>query len=354
MRILIVGDFSSAGDFLRSGFEELGVSITHVAYQNGWRKNPVQFNLTSPYEGFIGRIHNYIKPFTLNNLKGYDAVIFVDYFPFPRSFGINSLMVKRIQENNKRSYLWVTGCDSKMRNWGKIHNTPLCDPCLKYDLQSQTCICEGNAAAEEEFLKGIEKIVPASFEYTQSHLADTRLTKVVPLPVEVNPLWKKKAKDRNSPIRFFHGLNRYGFKGTYLVEEVFSRAQKKFHGSAEFLIKGKMPYEEYTALMQEQDVVVDQLFNRSLGINSLLTMAQGKILVAGDPAEACNLLSNPLPPMVRLNEPLDIVLDSAISHIVENFYSEYSDYGEKGIEYVKTYHSPRLAAEKFMEIFSNS
>jgi hypothetical protein len=350
MRVLIVGDFSSAGDFLRQGFEQVGVEVTHVAYQNGWRKNPLQINLTSKYSGLIGRIHNYVKPFELRKLKGFDAVIFLDYFPFPRTFGINTFMTKMLQDNNKKSYLWVTGCDSRMREWGKVNNRLLCDPCLKYDLKSSSCFCEKNKSDENNFLEGIEKIIPACFEYYQAHSDNRKLTHMVQLPVVAEERFVS-SPNREFPIKFFHGLNRYGFKGTFMVEEMFALKQEQYKEKAEFLIKGKMPFNEYTTLIQKQHVVVDQLFNRSMGINSLLSLAKGKILIAGDPAEACKLISAPLPPMVKLGNKLHN-LESAIDFVVNEYQSIYNEYAEQGWNYVKEFHSPKLVANKFLKIFS--
>ncbi|HEY0666711.1 MAG TPA: hypothetical protein VGD22_00960 [Sphingobacteriaceae bacterium] len=348
--ILIVGDFSSAGSFLTYGFEKRGIKVTHIAYQNGWRENPIQNNLTSNYKGIIGKIHNYIKPFTLNHLKGHDAVIFLDYFPFPRTFGINSRFTKLIQESNKFSYLWVMGCDSRMREWGKVKNFDLCNSCLIYDQKSLVCICEKDRAAEETFLEGIDAIVPACFEYHEAHKGNPKTGNIIQLPVLLplsQPISDTSVK--KDKINIFHGLNRYGFKGTHIVQRVFGDLNEEYSKRVNFLINGKLTFNNYNKLLDLQDIVVDQIFNQSMGINALLTLAKGKILVSGDPSPACGALNIPLPPMVTI-EPSIKGLKRGIEYVIDN-YDKLKVLKDEGREYVRKFHAPEVIAGKFIEVF---
>jgi hypothetical protein len=345
MKVLIVGDFSSSGHFLARGFKTLGINVTHIAYQNGWRENLIEINLTSPHKGIIGRLDNYIRPFRLSNLKGYDAVVFLDYFPFPRTFGINSIITKQIQDNNKASFFWVMGCDSKFREWGRNDNFDMCNPCLMYDQKSLTCRHENEGNIEAEFLKGIDKILPATYEYYQAHKDDPKVGQMIQVPVySSEPLKPYKGEG----IRIFHGLNRYGFKGTHIVESVFSDMEKKYV-NVQFLIKGKMPFTDYVKLMAEQNIIVDQLFNKCLGMNSLLTLAQGKLLIAGDPSPSCDFMNVPVPPMV-ISEPSIVGLKRSLEYAMQNAEKLY-EYQEEGLEYIKKYHAPEVVARKFVDVF---
>jgi glycosyltransferase involved in cell wall biosynthesis len=345
MKILLVGDFSSAGHFLQKGFRYLGVESTHVAYQNGWRENPIEVNLTSKHKGVIGKIDNYIKPFTLSNLKGFDHVIFLDYFPFPRTFGINSKITRKIQDQNKSSVLWVMGCDSKMYQWGLETGSSLCKSCLQFDQKREICICSSDSTLEDLFLEGISKIIPACFEYHQAHKNDLKISKMIQLPVPLLPAIKNKI---GLKLNFFHGLNRYGFKGTSIVESVFSDLNFKYENKANFLIKGKMTFNEYSSLLIKQDAVVDQLHNKSLGINSLLTLSNGKVLIAGDPLPSCNLINAPRPPMLYVDPSVDS-LKERIEYAL-NDSSIFDSFYEEGRDYIVKYHSPEVVASKFLNL----
>ncbi len=349
MNLLMIGDFSSAGHFLAQGLRSLGVSVTHVAYQNGWRKNPIEINLTSHFKGVAGKIHNYVRPLTLSNLKGYDVVLFLDYFVFPRTFGINSMMTRRIQENNGPSFLWNIGCDSKMAKWGRINDFDLCNPCLIYDQKALVCKCEMNEHAENEFLAGITKIIPGAYEYFESHIKNPKTTKPIQFAIPVNHEVDIERSDGSNKIKVFHGLNRYGFKGTHIVEKVFSSLRESYSNEADFLIKGHLPFKEYKELLSKQDVIIDQMFSKTLGINALLSLASGKILVSSDPSLGCAAYQIPIPPMIPCESSI-VGLERSMKNVLDN-YNELGFNGDDAKSYVETYHSPKLVAQKFINVF---
>ncbi len=348
MKVLVVGDLSGAGHFLCKGFEELGIRTTHVAYQNGWRKNPIEINLTSPHKGMRGRLHSYAKPFLLGQLVGYDAILFLDYFVFPRTFGINSFAIKRLQENNGPSFLWILGCDSQLAKWGRVHNFELCNPCLLYDQKRLSCNLEMDEAEENRLIEGFEKIIPASYEYYESHKFNKKTTHPIQIAVDIDEVFIEK-RVKKERLKIFHGLNRYGFKGTHIVENVFNSLREEYSKKAEFLITGKMMYGEYIKLLLEQDVIVDQLFNKSLGVNSLLSLARGKILVAGDAMLGCNAYNIPLPPMISC-DPSVSGLERSMRCLLDN-YDDMVFNPDNARAYVETYHSPKLVAQKFVNVF---
>ena len=349
MNLLMIGEFSSAGHYLAQGFHSLGIKATHVAYQNGWRKNPVEINLTSHLNGVAGRIYNYVRPLTLANLKSYDAVLFLDYFVFPRTFGINSIMTRIIQENNGPSYLWNIGCDSQMAKWGQINDFELCNPCLIYDQKALVCKHEIDERAENEFLAGVTKIIPGGYEYFESHIENPKITNPIQLAVPVNHEVDIEWPDGSNKIKVFHSLNRYGFKGTHIVEKVFSSLKESYSNVANFLIKGHLPFNEYKELLSKQDVIIDQMFSKSLGINALLSLASGKILVSSDPSPGCAAYQIPAPPMI-LCEPSIAGLERSMRNMLDN-YNELGFDGNDARNYVETYHSPKLVAQKFINVF---
>ena len=348
MKLLVVGDLSSAGHFLCKGFRELGVSTTHIAYQNGWRENPIEVNLTSPYKGLLGRLHNYTKPIFLKDLVGYNAILFLDYFVFPRTFGINSFAIKRLQENNGPSFLWILGCDSKFAKWGRLHNFELCNPCLLYDQKKLSCNLLKNEKEEDQLIERMTKIIPASYEYYESHKLNPKTTPPIQIAVDIDNILIEKRK-KNGSLNIFHGLNRYGFKGTHIVESVFNVMRDQYSKKANFLISERMTYAKYTQVLGKQDIVVDQLFNKSLGVNSLLSLASGKVLVAGSAMRGCEAYNIPLPPMISC-DPSISGLHSSLRCLIDN-YNELEFNADDARAYVETHHSPSLVAKKFMRIF---
>ena len=340
MKILILGDFSSAGRFLASGFESLGCHVNHVGLPNGWRKNPLQKSLLSDKKGLLGKFETYTNCLTFHKKKTYDLCIILSPNPFPLI--INFSILKRIRNSVRKIAYWVTGCDSQFANWGIRFNQELCLPCLVYDQKSSTCKCLSQRYKNNEYrvLDLMDFIVPCSFEYDASRGTSEKIKTSIPLCVPRQPKFLPEALNT-----IFHGLNRYGFKGTYLVEKSFEKLKNNFP-SKKFIIDGKLPYKDYTIILQNTDCIVDQIFNRSLGINSLLALSIGKVLIAGNISEAEHLFQTPKTPMIGI-KPCSQDLTEKLTQILEN--PEYFlQIAREGPEFVDKYYSPIKSAEKFL------
>ena len=85
-------------------------------------------------------------------------------------------------------------------------------------------------------------------------------------------------------------------------------------------------------------------------MNSLFALGNGKILVAGDVKPAASLFRIPMPPMIS-SEPSVEGFTRAIESIFQNSGS-FERYPEEAIQYVKDHHSPKLIAQKFINVFN--
>ena len=208
-------------------------------------------------------------------------------------------------------------------------------------------MCPGkNAKFQDAILSGVTGIIPNAFEYHEAHKNNKKVTEPIQMPMECEPL--KNNFPKNS-FKILHGLNRYGFKGTQIVENVFSALNDGRYPGAEFKISGQQTLDNWLGLLNEHHVIVDQLYNKSLGMNSLYILGSGRILVAGDVAPASALFGIPKPPMIS-TEPSIEGLTRALSSILESGET-LKHYQEESIQYVKDHHSPKLVAQKFINIF---
>lgn len=349
MKILMLGELASVGVMLAKGFNYLGIDVDHFAHPHSWRKDSGFISLSSASRSRVVRgTYRYLNPlFLKSKLKHkYDAVLFIDYKPFQTTDAINRYVVQEIQKNNGPSFLYLLGCDAKVRQWNRINSFAICNSCLLYDQKSFVCNQEKYAEEQDAFLSGITGIIPGAFEYHEAHKNNEKITAAVQMPMECEPLVNSIPAKR---FKILHGLNRYGFKGTQVVENVFSSLNDGRYPNAEFKISDKQTLDAWLSLLKENHVIVDQLYNTSLGMNSLFILGSGKILVAGDVARACALFGIPKPPMIG-TEPSIEGLTRALSGILESGES-LNHLPEESIQYVKDYHSPKLVAQKFMNIF---
>ena len=349
MKILMLGELASAGYFLAKGFTSLGIDVDHFAHQHSWRKDAGFNSLgsSSRYRAVRG-IYRYINPLYLKNKlqNKYDVVLLVDYKPFQTTNAINQYVIKAIQDNNGPTFIWSLGCDAKVRHWSRANNFTICNSCLLYDQKSFVCGQEKYAEYQDAILSGVTGLIPGAFEYHESHKNNRKITEPVQMAMECEP---SKISFPRKDFKILHGLNRYGFKGTQIIENVFSVLNDGRYPGAEFRISGRLTLKDWKVLVSEHHVIIDQLFNKSLGMNSLQILGGGKILVAGDVTAAAGLFGIPKPPMIS-SEPSVEGLTRALSKILESGES-LKHYPEESIQYVKDHHSPKLVAQKFVNIF---
>ena len=349
MRILMLGELASTGYFLAKGFTSLGIDVDHFAHQHSWRKDTGFDSLTSFSRYRVVRgIYRYINPLFLKNKlqNKYDVVLLIDYKPFQTTNAINQHVIKAIQDNNGPTFIWSLGCDAKVRHWNSVNNFTICNSCLLYDQKSFVCGQEKDAEYQDAILSGVTGIIPSAFEYHEPHKNNKKITEPVQMAMECEP---SKISFPRKDFKILHGLNRYGFKGTQIVENVFSSLNDGRYPGAEFKISGRQTLDNWIGLLNENDVIIDQLFNKSLGMNSLYILGSGRILVAGDVAPASALFGIPKPPMIS-SEPSVEGLTRALESIFDSGES-LKHYPEESIQYVKDHHSPKLIAQKFINIF---
>jgi hypothetical protein len=345
----MLGELASVGVMLAKGFTALGIDVDHFAHQHSWRRDSGFVSLTSPSRSRLARgLYRYLNPLLLRNKfkDKYDIVLFIDYKPFQTTDAINRYVVRQIQENNGPSFLYLLGCDAKVREWNKINAFTICNSCLMYDQKSFTCNQERYADEQDSFLSGLTGIVAGAFEYHEAHKYDKKICSPVQMPMECEPF---ENNIPTSALKVLHGLNRYGFKGTQIVEHVFSLLDDGRYPGSSFKISDRQTLDNWLSLLKENHVIVDQLHNTSLGMNSLSILGSGRILVAGDVSRAATLFGTPKPPMIA-SEPSIEGLTRALTDMFESSES-LKHYPEQGIQYIKDHHSVELVAQKFLKVF---
>jgi len=106
-------------------------------------------------------------------------------------------------------------------------------------------------------------------------------TKKIPLPV-ANISERPAAPPSEGPLIVQHGINRRGFKGSDFILNAMKSVGEEFPGKMKVEILEKLPFEEYMLKLSGADIVLDQCKSQGYGMNALLAMAQGKIVLSGN------------------------------------------------------------------------
>jgi len=358
MKILLVGEFSGVHNNLRDGLKSLGHDVMLFAGGDGFKKFPADISWDSSYSGYVGEISKVYKVIRgLQKLKEFDVVQFINPDIFMHRFGFNKYVLKQLMSNNKRSFLLVAGDHSAVWEYWKSNSDKKnikyswIDDLIKYDLngQSPRWLNDSYLEWESEMLHAVNGVIPIMYEYAVPYRSFKNIRSAIPIPINVDKIIYRENKVHNKLV-IFHGLNRYGVKGTRYVEQAFNILQKKYPNDLELIIRGKLPYNQYLELINKTNVVIDQTTSYSLGVNGLVSMAMGKLVLGGAEPEGKEELGYKNCPAINITPDVDSIV-FAIEKLLET-KEKIPEMGFQSRAFVENYHHYRKIAAAYVDVWS--
>lgn len=353
MKILLLGEFSGLNNELKNALIECGHNVTLAASNDFFKAYPTDINLGYGSNLYSYKIRQLLLPFlNLKKLTGHDVVHVINFYIVPRFSLLNLFLIKFLKENNGIVTLAGAGDDpffvkhseSTMR-YSPIPSHELYDRSGKpYYMRK-----ESHINTMHNYMDSVDGVIPIMYEYYSTFCAagySEKTYKPIPIPIDCNKISFKENALRNNKVVFFHGLNRRGFKGTFLIEKCFEEFSQKYPKDVECIIDGNMPFDKYMEFMSKMNVTLDQVFSYSLSMNSLYSMAQGKIVCGGAEQESSILYSGALPPVRNLTPNHEQIM-GVLEEILAN-KQLIKDKSEESRIFVEKYHAPSLVAEKYI------
>lgn len=362
MNVLLVGEFSNVHNTLQQGLRELGVTVDTLNSGDGFKNFHSDMKPLVLKNEFAKKYYNYLFGKWL--LHKYDVIQFMGESEWRRIDGLNANAGVMLAKNARLSVLLLAGCNWEYARYSKekLGISP-CQECIEYDLKKRNH--KGKRSCEHFYNKGsrrnqyamqktVDIMVPMAYEYYICSKHGPFAEKVIDpicMPIKVKDCHLTKP-ERKKKLLIYHPLNREGFKGTAMIRKAFEILQRKYENVAEFLIAGKMPYEEYTKLMDRVDVVVDQKNGMTFGMTSLQAMANRKILITGNYRAG---ISDPNyqyikgAPAFELGTTVDEMVNN-ISAVIDK-REDFEDLEWKGVEYVKKHHDHKKVAQEFLNLY---
>jgi hypothetical protein len=352
MKILLLGDFSALHTNLKEGLLELGHDVTLASNGDGWKNLDRDIDLIYKSKFLSDRMASKIMPITkISELTGFDVVQLINPFTLRKKNFPNKLYFNLIKLFNSKIFLSAAGDDSFF--WTKGRKALLYSPFedfLKYDEKSNYYYMENQKmiSLNEHIANKVNGIIPIMHEYEISYQKHPKLKSAIPIPINTKKINYLKNKPQGK-ISIFHGLNRYGFKGTRHVEKAFETLKKKYPNDLDLHIKGKMPLHQYLELMKKTNIIIDQTNSYSLGVNGIYALAMGKIVLGGCEPESLKSLNINHSPVINIKPNSESIVKE-IEHLLEKrssieelsiqsrvFAEQVHDYIKVSSQYLKTW-----------------
>lgn len=354
MKILLIGEFSALHKNLKEGLENLGHDVDIAAMGDGWKNISRDIDLGSKYNGVLGALERRINVFRkLSNLSDYDVVQIINpfclfYIPF-----FTKRLIKKIIKNNKKIFLSASGTDSfYLLNADKKMNYSPVGDFLRYDYKKNKhqYLKKSYVKFNRWLAENVNGIIPIMYEYDICYKDTYRTAPCIAIPMNIKKITYKPnvVKDK---IIIFHGLNRYGFKGTKYIEEAFNRLKDKYIDTVDFIIQGNMPLSDYLDLMDKTHIVVDQTSSYSSGVNAIYALAMGKIVLGGAEPEGLKSLCMNSNPVINIKPNVDDICEQ-----LEKLIANKDKFELKGNEsrlFVEKYHDSIVVAKKYVSTWQH-
>lgn len=320
MKILLLGDYSSLYKNLQEGLRELGHNVVVASTGDGWKDISRDINLGGGGVNFLAQIQRKISPIiNYRKLCGFEVVQYINPFYFYHPLFHNEYILNHIVRGSDKFFISAAGDDAYFWRNGRasLKYGPFED-FLKYDIKKADYFMSSESAYRfnEELVERSNGVIPIMYEYEVSYRGSSKLRKTIPIPMNVGKI-KYKENIPGQKLVVFHGLNRYGFKGTRHVEDAFRILAKKYPNELELVMDGGLPLEQYLKLMERVNVVIDQTSSYSLGMNGVYAMAMGKVVLGGAEPESLVSLGVSSSPVINIKPSSDSIV-VAIEKILQN------------------------------------
>lgn len=298
MKILLIGEYSSLHWTLAEGLRKLGHSVTVISegdrFKNYKRDITIRRGGYDPFNTL-----RYVVDLWSNfrKFKGYDVVqiinpLFLELLP-DKNFKVFEFLKKHNKEVFMGAfgddYYWVKTClDKKTFRYSDfdMHVHPEMPEISK--LRVDEWIGTQKEDVNRRIAEQCDGIVACLYEYYKSYENDfkEKLT-YIPCPINTDSVEFKQRGEDHGCVNFFIGIQtkRTVAKGTDVLLKVLKNVNAKYPNESKVLVAENVPFDQYMDMLKQADVLIDQLYSYTPGINALLGMAQGMLTLSGGEPE---------------------------------------------------------------------
>jgi len=364
MRILLLGECSNAHWTLSQGLKKLGHEVCMVAPQN-WMSYNTDINLSRKSTGLWDTLSYIIRlAILLPKWKNYDVVQINNFLYFlALRAEKNQKIYNFLRKRNKKifmasyssDYYWLKACvEDRIFRYSNfnIGEKKLINSRTEYEINEW--LTSPNKEINIEIVANCNGIPACLYEYYAAYYREfPDKTSYLPLPIDLSSISPKNNR-KDDKINFFIGIqkDRSEEKGTDIMLKALERVYCKYPDKCRIVRAESVPYPEYQQLMNDSDVLLDQLYSYTPGMNALLAMAKGLVVVGGGEEECYEILGeSKLRPIINVF-PSEEDVYRKLEELILN-KNRLCELSSQGIEYVKRHHDHIKVAQQYLDFWTS-
>lgn len=378
MRILLLGEYSRLHNSLKEGLTELGHEVIIVGDGDDFKDFPVDFSIDAKISKskpiiylrkFLFKISKFDFAkiergirfyFLIGQLKNFDVVQLINESSLKTTSKLEIFLLKKIIQQNKKLFLLSCGTDAVCMQYmvDKKFRYSILTPYFESENKSNIYyfmfeyLSKSHLKLHRFLYKNIRGVIASDMDYAIPLEGNSKFLGLIPNPINTKKIDYTELTIENT-ILIFLGINRYSYqrKGLDLFEKAVAIIEKKYGEVVKIVKVENLPYHEYSTILNQSHILLDQVYAYDQGYNALEAMAKGKVVFTGAEQEFIDFYK--LTERVAINALPDVnELVKELSFLIEN-PQEIIKIGKNARAFIEKEHDYLKIAQKYLNAWEN-
>ncbi len=377
MRILLIGEYSRLHNSLKEGLLHLGHDVTLVGDGDDFKNYPVDYSIDSKISKYfliallrkiiyrlfsfdIAKLESGLRfYFLLPKFKNYDVVQLINEASIKTTAGFEIYLLKKIIQQNNKLFLLSCGTDAVCMQYmvDKKFKYSTLTPYFESENRSNIYhfmfeyLSKSHLKLHHFLYKNIKGVIASDMDYAIPLEGNSKFLGLIPNPINTKKIVFKELVIEDKIIIFL-GINRHSYqrKGLDLFEKALESIEKTYLNRVKIIKVENIPYHEYSTILDQSHIVLDQVYAYDQGYNALEAMAKGKVVFTGAEQEFVDYYK--LSDRVAINALPDVnELVKELSFLIEN-PQEIIRIGKNARNFIEKEHDFVRIAERYLEVWN--